>query len=261
MSNREILVLDDFTEASNRALATAGHWLTPLDAQLAVIHVSDDEQAREQIGQKLRERAATHVPDHPAKALVGSGNLFHAIREGYLREHPSLLVFCTHGVHGLRQLLFGANSTHVVDETKCPTLVIQETSPAQLPVRWLVCGNSKWDDISLHQLAKLSQALKATCTLQRISLDGAELTAAEVTELHRWEDSLRQNGAECRSETSLREGFGAGLAHQIYNEAVNTGSDLIVMSRNGYPVLGKAAYDADRESLINNPSGIPVLFI
>jgi hypothetical protein len=34
-----------------------------------------------------------------------------------------------------------------------------------------------------------------------------------------------------------------------------------VMSREAYPVLGKAAYEADCEALINNPAGIPVLFI
>jgi nucleotide-binding universal stress UspA family protein len=261
MSNREILVLDDFTEAAEKALATAGRWRSQLEAMMASLHVSDNEKDHEQHRNMLRDRAEPHSPDHPVKPIVGAGNLFNAIREGYLREHPMLLVFCTHGVKGLRQLLFGANSTRVVDDTTCPTLVIQEKTPDTIPQRWLVSANTTWDDLTLNRLATLAGPLGASCTLLRISVDRSEITAAEEAELARWAQSLNHSGANCNAESAGRDGFGAGLAHQIYEEAVNNGYDLIVMSRSGYPLLGKASYDADRESLINNPTGIPVLFI
>lgn len=261
MSKREILVLDDFTEASDKALATAGRWMAPLNAGLASLHVCDNEKDHEQHRNTLRERAEAHSPEHPVKTIIGAGNLFNAIREGYLREHPLLMVFCTHGVKGLRQLLFGANSTRVVDDTTCPTLVIQEKSPDTAPRRWLVCANTSWDDLTLNRLASLASPLEATCTLLRISVDLSDISASEESELSRWVQSLSHSGAQSQAESAAREGFGAGLSHQIYDEAVNNGYDLIVMSRSGYPLLGKAAYDADRESLINNPAGIPILFI
>jgi nucleotide-binding universal stress UspA family protein len=261
MSKREILVLDDFTEASDKALATAGRWRGQLDALMASLHVSDSEKDIEQHLSMLRERAEPHSPGHPVKPIVGAGNLFNAIREGYLREHPLLLVFCTHGVKGLRQLLFGANSNRVVDDTTCPTLVIQEKTPDTIPQRWLVCANTSWDDLTLNRLAALASPLGASCTLLRISMDMSDISPAEESELARWAQSLNHSGANSKAESATREGFGAGLAHQIYDEAVNNGYDLIVMSRSGYPILGQAAYDADRESLINNPAGIPILFI
>jgi nucleotide-binding universal stress UspA family protein len=261
MSKREILVLDDFTDNSEHALKMAGLWKDPLNANIASLHVSHDEKEKERSRATLRERAERYSPESPVKALIGEGNLFNAIREGYLKEQPAILMFCTHGVKGLRQMLFGANSTRVVDDTSCPNLVIQQNSPAALPQNWLICGNTFWDDLGLNRMSLLAGQTGARCTLLRIALDAGRVSTEDEIEVNRWSNYLGQSGLECSIDTCGREGFGAGLAHQIFNIAEAGRYDLIVMSRHGYNLLGKAAYDADRESLINNPAGIPVLFI
>ncbi|MBU6324611.1 MAG: hypothetical protein KJS92_03910 [Bacteroidetes bacterium] len=63
------------------------------------------------------------------------------------------------------------------------------------------------------------------------------------------------------AKAAVRKGFGASLSHQVYDYLGQGGYDLLVMSRQTYPVLGKAAYEAYCEALINNADGIPVLFV
>ena len=261
MSSPEILVLDDFSPVSDKALEVAGIWAHALKLQLVSLHICEDEAACDTAKERMRERALTLAQPGLAKAFARTGNLFREIRSCYIHEHPSMLVFGTHGVHGIRQVLFGANSMHIVGETACPVLLLQQQTPRRLAARWLVLNNTPWDAHSIHRLCSLMKSAAGQAGLLHISLNMDDLSDEDTAALDATTHLFRDAGVQVHAEGVVRKGFGAGLSHQVFDYLGLGGYDLLVLSRHSYPVLGKTAYEADCEALINNPAGIPVLFV
>lgn len=261
MSYPEILVLDDFSPVSDKALELAGIWAHKLELSLAALHICAESEACEDAKERMHERAVKLAQPGLSKAFVRTGNLFQEIRSCYIHEHPALMVFGTHGIHGFSQMLFGANSTRIVADTACPALLLQQQTPRRLPARWLVLNNTPWDAHSIHRLCGLLKSAAGQAGLLHISLDMNDLSHEDTAALDATSRLFSDAGVSVHAEASLRHGFGAGLSHQVYDYLGQGGYDLLVMSRQSYPVLGKTAYEADCEALVNNPAGIPVLFI
>jgi nucleotide-binding universal stress UspA family protein len=261
MSNPEILVLDDFSPLSNKALELAGVWAHALNFSLAALHICVEPEACEDAKERMRERAVKLAQPGLAKAFARTGNLFQEIRSCYIHEHPALMVFGTHGIHGFSPMLFGANSMRIVADTACPALLLQQQTPRRLPARWLVLNNTPWDAHSIQRLCGLMKSAAGQATLLHIGLNMDDLSNEDTAALDVSCHLFRDAGVQVHAEATVRKGFGAGLSHQVYDYLGQGGYDLLVMSRQAYPVLGKAAYDADCEALVNNPAGIPVLFI
>jgi len=261
MSNPEILILDDFSAVSDKALEIAGNWAHRLKLHLATLHICNTDDACEPAKENMHLRAAKYAAPGAVKTFARCGNLFREIRNCYIQEHPYMLVFGTHGIHGIRQVLFGAHSMKIIEETSCPALLVQAHTPARFPQRWMVVNNTPWDAHSVNRLSGLLKSTEASAGLIHFSLDSDETSAEEETALNNTEQMLRDAGKQVHTEAVTRQGFGAGFSRQIYEHLGLGGYDLLVLSRQAYPILGKAAYEADCEALINNPAGIPVLFI
>jgi len=261
MSSPEVLVLDDFSPVSDKALEVAGIWAHALKLQLAALHICADDTACEAAKVHMRDRALKMAAPGLAKAFARTGNLMKEIRSCYIHEHPFMLVFGTHGIHGIRQVLFGAHSTHIVEETACPALLVQQQTTARLPARWLILNNTPWDAHAVQRLGMLMKSVARDAGLLHIGLNMEALTDEDHTSLEATTNLFRDVGVQVHAEGSVRKGFGAGLSHQVYEHLGQGGYDLLVLSRHIYPILGKAAYEADCEALINNPAGIPVMFV
>lgn len=261
MSNPEILVLDDFSPVSSKALELAGVWAHALKYSLAALHICAEAEGCEDAQARMRERAVKLAQPGLAKAFARSGNLFQEIRSCYIHEHPALMVFGTHGVHGFSQMLFGANSMRIVADTACPALLLQQQTPRRLPARWLVLNNTPWDAHSIHRLCGLMKSAAGQATLLHIGLNMDDLSHEDTAALDATARLFHNAEVQVHAEATVRKGFGAGLSHQVYDYLGLGGYDLLVLSRQSYPVLGKTAYEADCEALVNNPAGIPVLFV
>lgn len=140
-----ILCPIDFSEPSYEALKAANEVALHFSAELQVVHVVApipvvvdyayerrfdwpayqkelEASARAKLNQTVAERVSSKLKVLPA---VVSGNAADQIIRAAERDKADLVVIATHGLTGLRHLVFGSVAERVVRHAPCPVLTIR----------------------------------------------------------------------------------------------------------------------------------------
>jgi nucleotide-binding universal stress UspA family protein len=128
-----ILAATDFSTRSNRALRQAGLLARLQNAQLAIVHVVDDDQPQELV--ELEKREAERVlaeqisamPELQAVAcrpMITTGDPFDGILRTAASTNPQLIVMGTHRRQLLRDIFVGTTVERVVRTGPFPVLMV-----------------------------------------------------------------------------------------------------------------------------------------
>ncbi len=259
---KKLAALIDFTPTSELVVRFAANLAACCNFEVEFIHVSDshDISIAKAHGEKLREFCSVVEKEgQPAKFEIHHGNFFSIISPIIKESNFDLILIGTHGKHGFMQNLFGSHILKLVQMTHCPSLVIQENSvwPAE-GFKNILCPISSHDNF----IVQLDQ------TSQLLSKDG-ELDIYAIHKTPELDDNSKFNINEGikylenkQIKHELREEdtsfYSVGYAKQTIEFLKENSYDMIsIMSQ--ISESGKYFGEMDKENIILNPMGIPVL--
>jgi nucleotide-binding universal stress UspA family protein len=263
MKTLDILCASDLTQASNIALHYALDLAERAGTRVTLLHVlGRDERAgdtRELVNERMDRQVIDAGGNGRVSVLLLEGELLPALERETAHGH-SLFVLGTHGPHGLRQALFGADILKVVRRSAVPSLVVQEGSPLQNAMGRIVMPVAGHSDI--HTL------LDAVCMLARHHASEVhvyqlirpnespsdELLRNKLTMLER----LTAEGIRHVEVNEPSTMFSIGFAEPTIRYAERIGAGCIAIMAQASDEYRYMA-DAEKERMLTNTARIPVL--
>jgi nucleotide-binding universal stress UspA family protein len=137
---RLILHPTDYSEDSMDAFRVAVDLARLCDSKILVLHAVETlgpenvtygegmtrpqpETYQDRLEEDLRQRAPHAPSDVPVEYLMAEGDPAHAIEKTAAERHVDLIVMSTHALTGLKRLLMGSFTDHVIRNVHCPVLV------------------------------------------------------------------------------------------------------------------------------------------
>jgi nucleotide-binding universal stress UspA family protein len=131
MKNK-IIVPTDLTKAAQQAIRQATVIARKTNSSITLLHVMDNKSSSQEEVQQALEIEADNIRKNTGvncDVLIQEGNLFDMISYVACEKEYDLMVIGTHGIKGIKQMLFGANILKLVVKIPVPVLVVQEESP------------------------------------------------------------------------------------------------------------------------------------
>ncbi len=255
----KIAALVDFTPTTDVVLAFAKGLATFKKAPIVLIHISDSSD-NEVATQKLKVIVdQVNSEGLQAEAVVQTGSFFNIIRQVLVREHASIAVIGTHGKKGFKQNLFGSNILKLVKLIGRPALVVQENSVYQekgfesvlLPVGSHPSYEMIWKQT--HSVLNLGAKTTSYAIYKTDELDPE--VQKNLTGTVNYFKEMGMN-ADIVQEEATRLSIGYSSQTIDFLEK-NPYSLISIMSQ----VATNSLYfgDVDKENILLNPLGIPVL--
>lgn len=258
---KKIVALVDLTEISKRIIAFALK-VTSSGGEIHVVHISGHADESNESEAKRSLDALITIFNSPEATLIAhtvKGAFHDEVVSVVERLQPDLVLVGTHGKKGMRQSFFGSNILHLVKELPVHTLVIQEHSalPENGFRNVLVPASShqQWDGFVEGMLSLAGKT--ASYKLYAIY---------KGPELHQQvRNGMRQMRSECARlginpiliEEEARV-YSVGYARQTIEYLKADKNDLLAIWSHTTE-LHNYFGDIDKESLLLNPDGVPVL--
>ena len=262
-----VLVPTDFSDLSYKAVRYAAALVRKIGAKLHVVHVAEIDFAlpgaalpgRNPLvddtkeAQALRDQIQAAAGSDVVAALHGrTGRAFDQVVRFSGELSADLIVMSTHGLTGVRRVLFGSNAERVVQYSTCPVLVVRAGQPEPSSSEQLRLGTilvpidfSASSEEALRTAVGFAQQFDARLVLLHSvfapvipaaagyaapSLDVPleQLRSAAQEQMHALVERTAFNGV--RHETQIATGF---PGETICSYADRSGVDLIVMSSHG----------------------------
>ena len=129
---KTILVLVDFSHASDNSLSFAAELCKRAIARLVIIHIvksSNDEADAIAKLATIQEALKQQLgPDMQCDFSIAHGSMIPTLKKIIAVHQPDLLVMGTKGASGLKKMLIGSNTVNVIANTRVPVLVIPEVA-------------------------------------------------------------------------------------------------------------------------------------
>lgn len=259
---KKVVALIDLTPLSDVVASFASRFAKEKQVEIEFIHVAvkDDIKTIEQYAQKLNNYVS-EVEKEGSKASfhIHYGSFFSIISPVLKNVKADLVLIGTHGKKGLMQNIFGSHILKLVQMVGIPSLVIQEDS------KWPEHGFKKvLSPISSHD----NFDIQITQTYS-ILKEGSEIDLYAIHKSEELEESAKKN---------LHEGLEMltqlGIKHSIIEEDATVYSvgyakqTIAFLKKNPYDLVSlmsqiseasKYFGEMDKENIILNPMGIPVL--
>jgi nucleotide-binding universal stress UspA family protein len=212
-------------------------------------HLTTFPEAEAYLGEIVRRAFAphlalnTHVHAQPTSDVAAS-----IVRHAQAEIHADLIVTCTHGNSGVRDLLFGSIAQRVVAQGQLPLLLIRPDNARFEPRSMLVpLDPDSMHDVSLEPAATFAGAFRATIQLLSVihtigTLPGEEAATTSlmpITAMHVLDLREQEAAAHLSEHRGILEKRGLQVedfisrgdpATQIVRFAEQPGSDLIILS-------------------------------
>lgn len=178
MTIKNILFPTDFSACSGNAMYYATNLASVLKADIVLMHSYDFPDEYSAIPAELiiskkdsiKREAETHMQEliRQTNSLTPDVRLTYDLELGFFTEHLlktirkkkiDLVVMGTKGSEGFESILFGTNTSQVIDDSICPVLIIPEEA-AYSPVKNILYL-SKFENEEVLQLKYLSEIAKA----------------------------------------------------------------------------------------------------
>ena len=291
---KNILVPLDGSKLSEAALRPAAALATRLHAHVMLLHIIEQDAPAEihkehhltdaaeagiylqQVAQRAFPRdvpVETHVHTAPVSDVANS-----IVQHATSEFEPDLIVICTHGRGGVRDVLFGSIAQQVVSQGRTPLLLVKPGSAAfQLRIILAPLDPDSLHDDSLALTERLASSFGAEVVLLSVvptfsTLRGQEAAASSLMPgttqamLDIREETARRHlqghvdalqGREVRASAEVARGDpGPTIAHT----ADDSNCDLIVLSTHGKAGVG-ASWAGSVAPLVAQRTRTPLLLI
>jgi len=258
----DILCTHDLTPVSDTALAYAVRLAERMDSRVTLLHVIRSglsTEERQTLTSTLERAIAQAEGQERVRVVLNEGRFMQRITEESAKEH-ALAILGTHGPHGLRQNLFGADILKLVRSLGTPSVVVQKDSNVEDRLDRIVLP------VAAH--AKIDRLLDAVCMLARLHTSEVhvyqlmrpnespsdELLKNKLHMLQRLQtEGIRHLEANVPSDT-----FSVGFAGPTIQYAQRIGAGCIAIMVHASDEYRYIA-DAEKERLLTNDAFIPVL--
>jgi nucleotide-binding universal stress UspA family protein len=258
---KRIAALIDFTPTTQVVIQFAEQVARQKNCEVALIHVTDQEvpelnplkEKLDHLSAELNARGIKTI------AVLEKGNFFNVIRQILDRSHAGLVIIGTHGKRGIMQNLFGSHILKLVKMLHIPSLVVQENST------WPENG---FQTVLLPVASHSDFEMKIRQTVKIVNKD-ALIKIYVIYKTDHLDDTIKKNLklaqnmlAEMNVPFEVIEedvqlhsvGYSRQTLEHLQAHPVSLVSIMAQVSQ-----INKYFGDADKENIILNPMGIPVL--
>ncbi|AMN44124.1 universal stress protein [Rhodoplanes sp. Z2-YC6860] len=272
----KILAATDFSTRSNRALRQAGLLASPVNAQLHVVHVVDDDQPEDLIrlekkeAERILEEQSASMPELKGvdvRLMVVTGDPFAAILKTAEDVKADLVVLGSHRKQMLLDIFIGTTIERVVRKGAFPVLMVNHEAQRKYEK---VIVPVDMSDPSAHAIqvalsrglltdkgATLVHAFTALAAgkMSLVGTDQASINSYIASERQRVTDELvaflvsKDLGDRSRWKLRVEEG---GAMEIISRAVAQLGADLLVMGTHGRSGLLKALIGSVTEEALRS---------
>jgi nucleotide-binding universal stress UspA family protein len=257
-----ILCPSDLSETSMSGVAYAEHVAHRLGGAVHLLHVMDRHERRDDGGALVREELEeqrSSITQATATAHVLSGEFMDAIAEESRKDY-AFMVCATHGIRGLRQSLFGPDIIKLVRKVAIPSLVVHKHSPLPNNFGTIVMPVAGHADISqlLDVVCLLAKKFGSTVHIFQVDRPGEQASEELTRNKKLMMDRLAAEGISCLVADEPSRGFSVGFSQSTIAYAQKVGAGCIAIMSVASEEYRYIA-DAEKERLLTNEPGIPVL--
>ena len=262
MPNKKILVPVDFTELSEKVIEQAAILGRASGSPLVLFHITDRPADLASAKAKLAEKASEASIKYKVtcESLVREGSIFKEIQAEAEENDYLLVVIGTHGVHGLKQKLMGADILRIITKIPVPAFVVQSTSPLRTSFSKIVlpvATHLSYENI-LRAVVVIGKLFKSEVHIYSIERPGFEWPEQLKKNLEKTRTIFEENGIRYIRINEKQTVLSIGFARQTLQYAHKISADMIAMMANSSEEYHYFAQQ-DKENLLTNDSGVPVL--
>ena len=270
----KILVPVDLSETSLNALDMAVGIAKKHEAQLYIIHVTDNSfqfHESDQVAGSFTSSAENskdilqalaggiqHKYELKPKLLLKDGYVGPVIVQESIKNNCSLIVMGTNGASGYRDGFLGSNTYNVIKNSSCPVLSVPPLSKNMMGFRKVlfpirpVTGALMRYDIACHFLT--SQANLDVLGLSYRTIDDDTRVLESIV------DEIRDQLDDKKVKPRVSWSKGHGIAEDVLHFSMQEKNDLIIIS-SALDVTNKPQFIGPYTQKIINMAKIPVLTI
>lgn len=197
---KSILVPTDFSENANVAIEYAcelgkllgadvlivNTYLPPLSKYNKANPLIEDESEKAKLNAEKKLLSISKVIKDQfspleCKTKFVIGGIVESIENLIVAHKIELVIMGTRGASGLDKLLFGSNTTRVIEKVNCPVLAVPRDVPFEIPKRIVYATdfhNAELDHI--QELATIANAFKAEIMMVHITTDSEAMLSEEM---------------------------------------------------------------------------------
>lgn len=185
------LVPTDFSENANNAIEYAAEIAHATGRRLLLLHVhtpvispfaiagqlinEDVEAARQYASEKLdviRQTLNDEYPEMICVTMVTIGDVVDQVVSVAESKRVELIIMGTYGAKNLESLLFGNNTSRVIEHANCPVLSVPFDVPFRVPYKMLFATNFAFHDLEgVTQMAAVARAFDAQLIIAHVMTD------------------------------------------------------------------------------------------
>jgi nucleotide-binding universal stress UspA family protein len=262
MKNK-IIVPTDLTQAAQQAIRQATAIARKTGSSITLVHVMDSKSAsQEEVKQALDSEAGNIRKDSGINCdiLIKEGNLFEVISYLAGEKDHDLMVIGTHGIKGIKQMLFGANILKLVVKIPVPVLVVQEESPLIESFHKVVLPVSSHESFrsAVEAILLFAGIYDLEVHLYSIHKAGFVWSDQMLKNIEEATLQFQTNGVRMIRVKEEQQVYSMGFAKQTVKYAQSIGADALWM----ISVPTEEHYyfaQSDKETMLLNEFHIPVL--
>ena len=261
MKNK-IIVPTDLTEAAHKAIAQATVIAQKTRSSITLLHVMDEKSGSSEEVKKSLHSTADHIRENAGiqcDVMIIEGNLFEVISYVACEKDYDLMVIGTHGVKGIKQMLFGANILKLVVTIPFPVLVVQEESPLIESFHKIVLPVSSHDSfrMAVESILLFAGIYDIEIHLYSIHKAGFIWSDQMLKNIEEATLQIQTEGVRMIRVKEEQQVYSLGYAKQTVKYAHSIGADALWMI--SVPTEENYYFaQSDKESMLLNEFHIPV---
>ncbi len=257
-----ILCPTDLSDTSLTGVHYAESMALRCGGGVTLLHVLDKHEKRTDGGALVRdelEEQRKKVIKVPVETAIREGEFMQGIVEESRNGH-ALMVCATHGIRGLRQSLFGPDIIKLVRKVALPSLVVQKNSPMDNSFGTIVLPVAGHPNISglLDAVCLLAKACGSTVHIYQLIRPGEKASAELERNKALMAERLTMEGIPFELVEEPSHSFSVGFSQPTIAYADRVGAGCMAIMSNASNEYRYIA-DAEKERLLTNEPGIPVL--
>ena len=262
MKNK-IIVPTDLTKAAQQAIRQATAIARKTGSTITLFHVMDNKSSPLQEVKQALDNEAENISRNTGvncDILIKEGNLFEVTSYVACEKEHDLMVIGTHGIKGIRQMLFGANILKLVVKVPFPVLVVQETSPLIESFHKVVLPVSSHEAFrsALDAIVFFAGIYDMEVHLYSIHKAGFPWSDQLLKNIEEASNLLQSNGVGMVRVKEEQQVYSLGYSKQTIKYAQSINADALLM----ISVPTEEYYyfaPSDKEAMLLNEYTIPVI--